>query len=181
LASFSTSSNNNNNNKHNGFRIQPPSVDQPTTSWERGAARIKDPKQQQQTSTTKTTNQYMETIRATHDPSLPIRTLEDELKSTIAHALGKQGAKIVTALQHMERTREEYENLLLLREQQCSQQNKTSIRECAKRHNEFRKQAMTARWELLVHRQAVGFIVNNHSLVMEKFPIGDALPVDDDE
>lgn len=96
----------------------------------------------------------METIRATHDPSLPIRTLEDELKSTIAHALGKQGAKIVTALQHMERTREEYENLLLLREQQCSQQNKTSIRECAKRHNEFRKQAMTARWELLVHRQA---------------------------
>lgn len=38
-------------------------------------------------------------------------------------------------------------------------------------YNRYTKDAEKARWELTVHRQAVGFIVNNHRFVQEKFPI----------
>ena len=52
---------------------------------------------------------------------------------------------------------------------------------CAIAHNDYRKDCLHARWELTVHRQAVGFIVGNHKYVKEKFPIGDALPVKEEK
>jgi len=55
------------------------------------------------------------------------------------------------------------------------------VLELAHRHNDARKRAIEARWELLVHRQAVGFTVDNHSVVHTAFPIGEALPVNMDE
>jgi hypothetical protein len=51
----------------------------------------------------------------------------------------------------------------------------------ANRHNEARERAIKARWELLVHRQAVGFTVENHSYVHNAFRIPDALSVELDE
>jgi hypothetical protein len=51
-------------------------------------------------------------------------------------------------------------------------------------YNKHLKDATKARWELTVHRQAVGFIVNNHKFVQEKFPIPpplSPLPFDFDE
>lgn len=50
-------------------------------------------------------------------------------------------------------------------------------------YNKYIKDAEKARWELTVHRQAVGFIVNNHRFVQEKFPIPPqlSLPLDLDE
>ena len=47
----------------------------------------------------------------------------------------------------------------------------------ARNYNEYRKQALQARWELTVQRQAAGFIVNNHNYVTEQYPIATALPV----
>ena len=38
-------------------------------------------------------------------------------------------------------------------------------------YNKFRKEALHARWELIVHRQAIGFTVGNHNSVTRKFPI----------
>lgn len=38
-------------------------------------------------------------------------------------------------------------------------------------HNRMRKQSVQARWELLVHRQAIGFITQNHKFVNEMFQI----------
>jgi hypothetical protein len=51
----------------------------------------------------------------------------------------------------------------------------------AHRYNEARERAIKARWELLVHRQAVGFTVDNHSYVHKTFHIHDPLPVKLDE
>ena len=54
-------------------------------------------------------------------------------------------------------------------------------RDIANQHNQYRKDAIKARWELLVHRQAVGFIINNHKFVHEKFPIADAISIPESE
>ena len=48
---------------------------------------------------------------------------------------------------------------------------KTEVICVIKAYNKHRKDAEKARWELTVHRQAVGFIVNNHRFVQEKFPM----------
>jgi len=54
-------------------------------------------------------------------------------------------------------------------------------RRSAEAYNRHRASALQARWELIVHRQAVGFTVNNHGYVLESYPIPDALPVGDGE
>lgn len=119
-------------------------------------------------------NKYVIQIRETHDPTLHMKTLEEEIRGTMGEALRKQGDKIQAALQAMLKERDSYDRLLE-EDQHCPLWSNKLV-ECAKRHNEYRKQAITARWELVVHRQAVGMIVNNHKFVHDIFPIGDALP-----
>jgi len=129
------------------------------TSWQRSAKLVKkDPTDATSTETTKHLH-YLDTIRASHDPSLHIKTLEDELMGTMGAALGKQAEKIKYYLQQMEIQKNIYTTLV--REQGSEH---ILIQETAIRYNEFRKMAKQARWELLVHRQAVGFIVNNHNV-----------------
>ncbi len=57
---------------------------------------------------------------------------------------------------------------------------KTKVVRVVKAYNKHRKDAEKARWELTVHRQAVGFIVNNHKFVQEKFPIPPPLSLPSD-
>ena len=130
--------------------------------WERSAHRVKN------TSVEKD-NPYLDLIRDTHDPSLHLKTLEDELKGTIGKALGKQGEKIQYYVRLMQQVFEDEDFV---------ENNKR-----ARKFNEYRKQAIQARWELTVHRQAAGFLVNNHTYVMKHYPIPEALPeseTDDD-
>jgi hypothetical protein len=115
-------------------------------------------------------------MRDLHDPSLHLKTIEDELKGTIGKALGKQGEKILMYARLMHTEREKYEELLL--EKQNGKDRQDDIQNCIERHNQYRKDCIHARWELIVHRQAAGFIVGNHQYVTEKFPIADALPPD---
>ena len=165
------------------FTVNAPS---PTTkSWERGAKLVKN---------TDTSNQYMEHIRGVHDPSLHVKTLEEELKGTMGQALGKQGSKILNFLNQMNYERETYgkivasletsdSDLELELELELDHDRVTDIPESVKKamyvivqnHNRLRKEAVHARWELLVHRQAVGFITNNHRFVHEQFPIPELL------
>lgn len=152
---------------------------QPTTqSWERGAKLVKN---------TDTTNKYLEHIRDTHDPQMHLKTLEDELKGSMSKALGNQGTKLLQIIEKMHTERENYTNLIqdyttIQNEEQENAAQELSIDEIPKSikiqifqtirtHNNLRKDAMTARWELLVHRQAVGFITNNHKFVNDRFPI----------
>ena len=123
---------------------------------------------------TNNNNNYIEVIRETHDPSRHLKTIEDELIGTIGAALGRQGEKIKSAMQLMEREFQTYQQLV-------SSQNPPSdpvkVRQSAQAFNAFRDQAVKARWELMVHRQAAGFLVNNHEYVMKHFPIPEALPI----
>jgi hypothetical protein len=66
-------------------------------------------------------------------------------------------------------------------QQLLSEESFQAASDSAHRYNEARQRAIKARWELLVHRQAVGFTVGNHSYVYKTFHIHEALPVNFDE
>jgi len=114
-----------------------------------------------------------------HDPTVHVKTLEDEIRGTMGKALGSQASKILNYLKLMKQEREKYEAL----EQQIQMQTHSSsllemkqkLREIMIKHNEYHKEAHKARWELIVHRQAVGFLVRNHEIVYENYPIGDKI------
>ena len=152
------------------IRVLSSSTTSKSTSWERNARLVKD--------TNIKNNKYLDHIRESHDPALHLKTLEDEIRGTMGKALGKQGDKILSALRRMQQQRDEYDDLV---HHQQVPVTAARVVECAQRHNEYRKEAITARWELVVHRQAVGMIVNNHKFVHDKFPIDEALPVHDGE
>eukprot|EP00816_Leptocylindrus_hargravesii_P007234 CAMPEP_0196802246 /NCGR_PEP_ID=MMETSP1362-20130617/1885_1 /TAXON_ID=163516 /ORGANISM="Leptocylindrus danicus, Strain CCMP1856" /LENGTH=232 /DNA_ID=CAMNT_0042173485 /DNA_START=159 /DNA_END=857 /DNA_ORIENTATION=- len=138
------------------------------SAWERGAIAVKN---------IDVTNPYLESIRQTHDPAMHVKTIEDELKGTIGKALGKQGQKILMWVKVMQQERDQYDSLLVQGvERTVITAGKMDA--IAKNYNSAREKAIKARWELVVHRQAAGFIVNNHKFVHEKFPIADALPLD---
>jgi ribosome-binding ATPase YchF (GTP1/OBG family) len=128
--------------------------------WERQAEAIKN---------TDLNSNYLEAMRAEHDPSLHLKTIEGELMGTIGKALGRQGEKILRAVQLMNR---EYEIYTSSSSIECM----STRQQAAKRYNQYRLEALQARWELTVHRQAAGFIVNNHKYVTEKYPIAPKLP-----
>ena len=142
-----------------------------TSAWERAAVRVKDTQSE-------TSNLYMEAIRETHDPAMHLKTIEDELKGTIGKALGKQGQKIHYFVQLMQTSWEKYQHASSLPASECREQQQ---KEAVQQYNEYRKQALQARWELTVHRQAAGFIVNNHKYVQEHYPIAAALSLKEEE
>ena len=111
----------------------------------------------------KINNEYLEHIREIHDPSLHLKTIEDELKGTIGKALGKQAQKIVGALTQMNEEYKRYEALLKNEENELDIASPEVV-EVAKKYNFYRKQAQHYRWELIVHRQAVGFTVGRFGL-----------------
>ena len=132
-----------------------------TTPWERGAKIVKD---------TNVTSPYLERVRSeVVDPAIHIKTIEDELCGAIGKALGKQGEKIAFAIDEMKEAHAQYLECI---HAQCY----GKALQYAHIHNDARKRAIQARWELLVHRQAVGFTVDNHSVVHNTFPITGALP-----
>lgn len=104
-----------------------------------------------------------------------MKSIEEELCGAMGLALGKQGEKIQAAVRVMDEERRRYGELLLL-ESSSEDRDDQQLVAVALRHNEARKRALKARWELLVHRQAVGFIMDNHRVVHSTFPIGEALP-----
>lgn len=113
---------------------------------------------------------YLDKMRAeVVDPGLQIKTIEDELCGAIGKALGKQCDKIFLAMRDMKNERIRYI-------EHIERNELNQALEYANRHNEARKRAIKARWELLVHRQAVGFTVDNHKIVHDTYPISAALP-----
>lgn len=136
-------------------------------TWERSARLVKN---------IDASNQYLEYIRAEHDPSTHIKTLEDELRGSIGQALGKQGEKVLRALRSMRDELEQYKELL-----DEYPMSSDIVTEKAKKYNFYRKQAKKARWELTVQRQAAGFIVNNHKFVSKHYAIGPPLPETEEE
>ncbi len=138
------------------------STKQTPSTWERSAKLVKN---------TDVTNPYLEQVRTeVVDPALQLKTIEDELCGAIGKALGRQGEKVLNAMRLMNQQYTQYQECI-------NTQSYDEAIQAAERYNEARRKALTARWELLVHRQAVGFTVDNHSVVHSTFPIGEALPV----
>lgn len=133
-------------------------------TWERSAKLVKN--------TDATSNQYLDKIRSeTVDPALQLKTIEDELCGAIGKALGKQGDKILNAIREMKDHELQYNQFM-------SEESFHEAIDFAHRYNDARERAIKARWELLVHRQAVGFTVGNHRYVHNAFRIPDPLPVE---
>lgn len=129
------------------------------SSWERSAKLVKN---------TDVTNPYLDRVRAeVVDPALQLKTIEDELCGAIGKALGKQGEKVLMAIRQMKEEQARYLECIRGRALEDALRS-------AQLHNDARKRAIKARWELLVHRQAVGFTVDNHRVVIETFPISEA-------
>lgn len=170
------------------YRATAPSAE--STSWERGARLVK--------SSAETGGRYAKEVldAAGNNPAMHLKTIEDELRGTMGKALGKQGDKILRACACMDEERERHGALiqeleaaeLTLDDQWAEGSGDTAaaaaaakirekVLESAILHNEHRSRAMQGRWELKVHRQAVGFLVDNHNTVDKYFPIGGALPV----
>jgi hypothetical protein len=182
-------------------------IDKGTKSWERSAQLVKN---------TDVNNKYLDVIRADHDPTLQVKTMEDELRGTMGKALGKQGEKICNALRVLHEERIKYYRFILdigqnVEVEQVAQNNNTTTAaientdesptdsnmeqkihqisfqklsptqqqqmvSILETYNQYLKKAKQARWELTVHRQAVGFIVNNNKFVQMKFPLPLPLP-----
>lgn len=139
-----------------------------SSTWERGAIAVKN---------VDITNPYLESIRKTHDPVLHIKSLEDELKGTIGQALGKQGQKILMWMKVMEQEREKLNTLAA--ESQGGNIKLEVLEKAILSYNIAREKAIKARWELVVHRQAAGFIVNNHKFVHDMFRIAEQIWISD--
>jgi hypothetical protein len=85
----------------------------------------------------------------------------------------------------MEKEWKKYHDLVAQQQQQQQTVNSggggadtAALEEIAATYNELREQALKSRWELMVHRQAAGFIVNNHEDVAQHHPIKAKLTVD---
>ena len=152
---FSTS------NSENTSRTETP-IKMPTSSqsktWERSAKQVQN---------TNIQNQYLEKMRTVHDPNQHIKTLEDELMGAMAEALKKQSDKIYIEYHQMN----ELLNIYLDDSLSLKRRKDARIK-----FNECRNAAKHAKWELIVHRQAIGFRIKNHDTVNEMFPIPPPLP-----
>mmetsp|Transcript_30676 Transcript_30676/g.47439 ORF Transcript_30676/g.47439 Transcript_30676/m.47439 type:complete len:238 (-) Transcript_30676:108-821(-) len=143
----------------------PVGVSSRTTSWERSASLVKN---------TDTKGDYVEHIRNIHDPSQHIKTLEEEIMGAMGQALGKQDVKVAAAIHAMEKELNLYTSLV---NEDADGKKLAITNESARRYNNLRENAKKLRWELLVHRQAIGFTVQNHKVVHDMYPIGDSLSV----
>jgi hypothetical protein len=103
---------------------------------------------------------------------------------SIGSALGKQSGKIMNYTLLMEKELEKYHDLVQKQQQTGNLSDGTiaadtaALEEIAAKYNELREHALKSRWELTVHRQAAGFIVNNYQDVDKYHPIGAKLTVD---
>lgn len=178
---FPFSSDSKSNNK-GSVRICTPTM-KSTSTWESAANRVKN-------TASEKSNPYIEKLRDSHDPSMHLKTIEDELKGSIGQALGKQGRKIFRFMGSMQESYDIYQSATSEHEEhqpsspkKGNSNNSSAVvpqraKEAAIKFNEYRQLAVTARWELQVHRQAAGFIVDNHNHVRDHYPIPKALPFD---
>lgn len=88
---------------------------------------------------------YLDRLRSTYRKS---ERLEDELAEEMARALSNTSAKVSYEFARLD--------MLLQKGEDCREQ---------------RERCKKARYELIVHRQALGFKTNNHAEVEKHFPL----------
>jgi hypothetical protein len=110
---------------------------------------------------------YLDRLRARVDPAQAQDTLEQEIIGEMAAALGRAEDKLNVALLRLELA-----GRALAAAVECGERRDRAIN-----FNAERTHALTARWELTIQRESVGFRRND---VLERlYPIPPAVAVDD--
>ena len=102
---------------------------------------------------------YVGRLTAQLDVAAPVRTLEREIIEEMAHALRRADDKLSRALDDLERVGRDLETVSDGRE---ADDRVTT-------YNRQRQRALDARWELIIHREALGF--RRHDEVDRVHPI----------
>mmetsp|Transcript_7495 Transcript_7495/g.9784 ORF Transcript_7495/g.9784 Transcript_7495/m.9784 type:complete len:127 (+) Transcript_7495:333-713(+) len=112
---------------------------------------------------------YMDEVaEKIEDPQATILQLQDEVQEEMAAALGRTGYKLLDALKQLEEAQAELNEHLA---ESKGKENESQLAEFVNKYNSCREAAVSARWELLIHRQAVGFRFQNQKYVETKYPI----------
>jgi hypothetical protein len=101
---------------------------------------------------------YLDRLRARVDPSRAQDDLETEIRAEIAAALGRAEDKVNAALLRLELAGRDLDTAA-----DGDRRQRTAD------FNALREEALHARWELLVHREAVGF--RRNGMLDELYPI----------
>jgi hypothetical protein len=96
------------------------------------------------------------------------KELQDEIMGEMAQALGNTAGKLQAAIAEAEQAKD---TVLEIEQQLRGEQKRQQLEIGIAVYQEARAKAMRRRHNLLVHRQACGFKVNNHSTVYRYYPI----------
>lgn len=102
---------------------------------------------------------YLERLRARVHPGQALESLEQEIAREIASALGRAGEKVDYALLRLELAAREIDTA----------PNAAHRRAYVERFNQIRREALAARHELRIHREAVG--IRSNQLLEQIYPI----------
>jgi hypothetical protein len=102
---------------------------------------------------------YLDRLRRRLDPEQAQATLEQEIVQEIAAALGRSAAKLDLALLRLELAGRDLDAVT----------DDTERAACAARFDALRTQALQARHELLIHREAVG--IRRNDILETLYPI----------
>lgn len=102
---------------------------------------------------------YLDRLRARLDPGRAQLELETEIRAEIAAALGRAEDKVNVALLRLE----------LAQRRLATEPPGPERRRLVAAFDALRDEALHARWELLVHREAVGF--RRNAILNELYPV----------
>ena len=95
--------------------------------------------------------------------------MEEELHGAVAESLGRSADKVKIAMEDCKRWAEEARRL--------EAEGLGGVEEVLGRYNEARGRMERRRWELIVQRQACGFVIDNYEAIYKLFPIPDKMEV----
>ena len=153
------------------YAVKPPKTEQP--SWRRLAEAIQNQDGVAHESI------YAARLMAGKDPRDNVEKIEEEIQEEMAAALGKSGGKCDYHFYILERQGWACDNSAKLLEQAVVEGKdeptlaglKLALEVACNEFNSLRKTAESARRDLMIHRQAVGFTTGNHEFVHSKWPL----------
>eukprot|EP00924_Labyrinthula_sp_SR-Ha-C_P013495 snap_masked-scaffold_5-processed-gene-4.14-mRNA-1 protein AED:1.00 eAED:1.00 QI:0/0/0/0/1/1/2/0/217 len=142
--------------------------------WQRLSQRIKFPDTVPNSSTEQkrnTSEKYMGQVEdKTSGPASALKLLEDELVEEVAASLGRSGDKLKLSFQEMHEAHNEVLEFLNSNDLNCPV-IKRELNVLIGKYSTKRSQAEVARWELIIHRQSIGFRYKNVEIIEKTYPL----------
>ena len=110
-------------------------------------------------------SKYLKRITRTVNVDGYLKDVEDEVLEEIAAAIKRTDNKVNFAMLRMEMAEEDLDKAI-------AAADRAAEIEAVERFNTLRKEAETARRNLMIHRQACGFKTDNFRTLLKLYPIG---------